>query len=770
MNKALSFFIDQHYHKRMSFWLYVLFFVVVMAQWLLMSLVVALVGFLMTGSFGLSVMLWLFIILVVYFAIGVVVAQNHLKYGGMSVAKKVGAVRLFVHEAHEEDTPPSQSYIRVSDVGQLPYVYRRYYEFAAQMALASGVAMPRLYVLASERAVNAFVAGFHADDTVLVITQGALETLSHAELYGLLGHEFGHLVHKDASLNLKMYAMLISLGWVYEFADVVEARFFGKFDKDYHHTFFGVPLYHEYADHHRQRGDEALGVHLLAYLWLVIPMVVLRLIGAWGMLGTQWLINRLNHQREYLADATSVQLTRSFDVVGALERLRLHQDSRLDEAVFSTYMGHFLFADEGGSHPRLSLRIARLQEVQMVSTHADDELNKAHKYALAYPDDDSDDKPKTVVAPCEDKPLTFESVPEVVVDGKLYVGDWLPKPDVISLYPQRAPKHEAFEAHLAQHEYLNYSSLKAINFTWQIIKDLRALPSTLFLYECVCLCRHTEAIDTEAVVDLWRVYLPCMHMDTPLLRHKLPSDTLQTIARHDRHMDGLLVQMALVRLAEFLKRQLLAPHQTLLDKYRQALDKMMGQVRPCAPVSHAQQSFGVWVMNDKSWHGTLQTLHGALMVLSLCQVVNPNSRFNHEAHADTLLRWLGLDGDDGLVALFAFVGSAQDNSLALMQYDRLTHSIARWCRMLNIKQTDAETLIALMYQLLALNEADWLIIMAKIGAHHDRAYLHRVLEVLYTAMLYDGKMTQLKYDILALVARLWQVALPTELQKIQKNA
>lgn len=69
-----------------------------------------------------------------------------------------------------------------------------------------------------------------------------------------------------------------------------------------------------------------------------------------------------------------------------------------------------------------------------------------------------------------------------------------------------------------------------------------------------------------------------------------------------------------------------------------------------------------------------------------------------------------------------------------------------------------EALITLMYQLKALTGSDWLLILPQISERADR-----VIDTLYTALLYDGKISQTDYDVLSLLALMWGVAVPDEL-------
>src|SRR5581483_561178 len=63
-----------------------------------------------------------------------------------------------------------------------------------EMAIASGVPVPRVYLLDREDGINAFAAGFGPNDTIIGVTRGALTKLHRDELQGVIAHEFSHIL------------------------------------------------------------------------------------------------------------------------------------------------------------------------------------------------------------------------------------------------------------------------------------------------------------------------------------------------------------------------------------------------------------------------------------------------------------------------------------------------------------------------------------------------------------------------------------------------
>ena len=72
---------------------------------------------------------------------------------------------------------------------------RRLRNVVEEIAIASGVPVPRVYVLEHEAAINAFAAGYSSSDAVVAVTRGALDRLNRDELQGVVAHEFSHILN-----------------------------------------------------------------------------------------------------------------------------------------------------------------------------------------------------------------------------------------------------------------------------------------------------------------------------------------------------------------------------------------------------------------------------------------------------------------------------------------------------------------------------------------------------------------------------------------------
>lgn len=203
-----------------------------------------------------------------------------------------------------------------------------------EMALASGQPVPRVFVLTREDAINAFVAGWRAQDLVLCVTRGALDRLTRAELQGLVAHEFGHIKEDDLPLSMRVLALVWGLSLVY----------------GYGQTLMGP----------NEKG------HVGPLSWLV--GLVFSIVGWMGWMAGRILQAAVSRQREFLADASAIQFTRSRDGLGNVLRKLWH-----DQQVLAGRMRHpaagmvsYLLLHEPGAsgclshHPKLSERIRRV--------------------------------------------------------------------------------------------------------------------------------------------------------------------------------------------------------------------------------------------------------------------------------------------------------------------------------------------------------------------------------------------------------------------------
>src|SRR5277367_221754 len=82
-----------------------------------------------------------------------------------------------------------------------------------EMAVASQMSVPEIYVLDRERCINSFAAGHTREDVAIGVTLGAMKLLTREELQGIIAHEFSHVLNGDTRLNMKLMALAHGLSW-----------------------------------------------------------------------------------------------------------------------------------------------------------------------------------------------------------------------------------------------------------------------------------------------------------------------------------------------------------------------------------------------------------------------------------------------------------------------------------------------------------------------------------------------------------------------------
>lgn len=217
---------------------------------------------------------------------------------------------------------------------------RRLLNVVEEMAIASGVPVPEIYILDREPGINAFAAGKSTSDAVIGVTYGTLHLLKRQELQGVVAHEMSHVLNGDSRLNVRAIGLLHGI-----FLLALVGRFL---------------LQGSVRSRRREGGGLALvGLGLLG-------------IGSIGVLFGRMIQSAVSRQRELLADASAVQFTRDTDglvvalkkIGGASSRSYL-QAPQADEAshiFFSEAIRRMrLFTRVFRTHPPLEERIRRLE-------------------------------------------------------------------------------------------------------------------------------------------------------------------------------------------------------------------------------------------------------------------------------------------------------------------------------------------------------------------------------------------------------------------------
>ncbi|MFA7506491.1 MAG: M48 family metalloprotease, partial [Burkholderiaceae bacterium] len=221
--------------------------------------------------------------------------------------------------------------------------HRRLANVVDEMAIAAGIAVPEVFVL-DDPTINALTAGDEPTRCAIIVTRGAVERLDRAELQGVVAHEIAHVVHGDVALNTRAAGALYGL---------MSLSVMG-------HGMIGAAL--PRRDFLRGRGRPG-GIPWPG-LWLA--GVALIGIGWIGHLAGRLIQAGLSRQRELLADARAVELTRDPQGLGRALRKVAGQRGRRLESEYADVVAHLLLAGQSrrhgwlDSHPALALRIRRL--------------------------------------------------------------------------------------------------------------------------------------------------------------------------------------------------------------------------------------------------------------------------------------------------------------------------------------------------------------------------------------------------------------------------
>jgi Zn-dependent protease with chaperone function len=180
-----------------------------------------------------------------------------LRAGGGYVAQSLGGVRV--------------------DRGAQDPRRRMLRNVVEEMAIASGVPVPEVYVLEQEEGINAFAAGHTPANAAVAVTRGALTRLNREQLQGVIAHEFSHILNGDMRISIRLMGMIFGL------MAVAQA---------------GRTLLR--AARHADRAAApaaAIGLALAVVGWA--GWMLARLLQAW-----------ISRRRESLADASAIQFTR----------------------------------------------------------------------------------------------------------------------------------------------------------------------------------------------------------------------------------------------------------------------------------------------------------------------------------------------------------------------------------------------------------------------------------------------------------------------------
>jgi Zn-dependent protease with chaperone function len=213
--------------------------------------------------------------------------------------------------------------------------WKRLRNVIEEVAIASGVPVPEIWVMENESAINAFAAGYTPADAAVCVTQGCLDKLDRDELQGVIAHEFSHVLNGDMRLNIRLIGLLFGI-----LAIGIVGRFM---------------MYSSSGRSRRNSGN------------LALAGLALFVVGYIGLFFGKIIQAAVARARESLADASAVQFTRQASgIAGALKKIAALVDGSQLQASGRDEVRHMLFGEADQSslfatHPPILQRIRALE-------------------------------------------------------------------------------------------------------------------------------------------------------------------------------------------------------------------------------------------------------------------------------------------------------------------------------------------------------------------------------------------------------------------------
>lgn len=209
----------------------------------------------------------------------------------------------------------------------------RLYNIVENLSITTGLPMPKVYVI-DDKAPNAFATGRDPKHASVAATTGLMDIMNDKELTAVMAHEMSHVKNYDIRVSMIVFGLVCMIGLVSDIA--FRMMFYGN----------------------RRRDDEGSPV---GYVLVLIAAILSPLVAAIAQMA-------VSRQREYLADASAVNITRYPEgMIDALKKLQAHTQPMRSQniATEAMYINNPLrkgfFSNLFSSHPPIEKRIERLE-------------------------------------------------------------------------------------------------------------------------------------------------------------------------------------------------------------------------------------------------------------------------------------------------------------------------------------------------------------------------------------------------------------------------
>ncbi|WP_407889188.1 zinc metalloprotease HtpX [Levilactobacillus sp. N40-8-2] len=256
---------------------------------------------------------------------------------GAIIAAVVAVIYMLIMIGQSTNVVMSMNHAReITDVSQAPQLWH----LIEDMAMVGKVPMPRVFII-DDPSPNAFATGNSPEKSAVAVTTGILDRLNREELEGVIGHEISHVRNYDIRLQTIALALSAAIGMLVNFAS----------------------NWLWWGGGRRRDSDRDSGGNAIALVISIVLVILAPLAASIAQMA-------LSRNREYLADASSVELTRNPQ--GLIDALRKIDDSEpmkaADPNSSALYIGdpfknkHRL-GDLFATHPPIADRIARLEKM-----------------------------------------------------------------------------------------------------------------------------------------------------------------------------------------------------------------------------------------------------------------------------------------------------------------------------------------------------------------------------------------------------------------------
>ena len=209
----------------------------------------------------------------------------------------------------------------------------RFYNIVENLSITTGLPMPKVYII-EDKAPNAFATGRDPKHASVAATTGLLDIMNDKEVTAVMAHEMSHVKNYDIRVSMIVFGLVCMIGLISDLA--------------FRMMFFG--------DRRRDNEGSPLG-----YALIMIVAILAQIFAGLAQMA-------VSRQREYLADASAVNITRYPEgMIAALKKLQTHTQPMKHQniAAEALYINNPLrkgfFGNLFSSHPPIEKRIERLE-------------------------------------------------------------------------------------------------------------------------------------------------------------------------------------------------------------------------------------------------------------------------------------------------------------------------------------------------------------------------------------------------------------------------